>query len=55
MPKCWWICIDNNLLLDEKTWLDKDVYERENVSSNLPIKEINARIRYSFRAESFNE
>ncbi|QDP72192.1 DNA polymerase III subunit epsilon (plasmid) [Legionella israelensis] len=55
LPKCWWICIDNDLLIDEKTWLDNDVYERENASSNLPIKEINARIRYSFRAESFNE
>lgn len=52
LPKCWWACIDNNLLTDEKTWLDEEIYGKENASSNLPTKEINARIRYSFRAES---
>lgn len=52
LPKSWWTYVDTDLLCDEQSWLDAEIYESENASRTLPMKEINARIRYSFRAES---
>jgi DNA polymerase-3 subunit epsilon len=51
LPKCWWKIIDNDVLADEKTWLNAEIYGQENKSNTLPQSEINDRNRYSFRAE----
>lgn len=51
LPKCWWICVPNDLLLDEKNWLDETIYSQKGASDKLPQREISAKIRYSFRAE----
>lgn len=51
LPKCWWTIVDSDLLNDEKSWLDAEIYGRNNKSDSLPQKEITARNRYSFRAE----
>lgn len=52
LPKCWWICVKNECLLDEKQWLDKEIYGTKGKSEALPQMEITARHRYSFRATS---
>jgi len=51
LPKCWWICVPNELLAEERLWLDELIYGREGASSSIPQLEISARKRYSFRAE----
>ncbi|MFJ1269311.1 3'-5' exonuclease [Legionella lytica] len=51
LPKCWWKIIDNEVLTEEKTWLDTEIYKQENKSNTLPHNTITARNRYSFRAE----
>lgn len=51
LPKSWWTIVDNDALTDEKSWLDAEIYGRNNKSNALPQSEITARNRYSFRAE----
>lgn len=51
LPKCWWTVVDSDLLQDEKSWLDAEIYGCDDKSNSLPQKEITARNRYSFRAE----
>ncbi|KTD63574.1 putative exonuclease [Legionella santicrucis] len=51
IPKSWWTIIDNDVLAEEKAWLDTEIYKQTNKSSSLPQSEITARNRYSFRAE----
>jgi DNA polymerase-3 subunit epsilon len=51
LPKCWWITVTTEQLADEKSWLDEQIYCREGASESLPMLEINAFKRYSFRAE----
>lgn len=51
LPKSWWTIVDNDVLADEKAWLDAEIYRQENKSNTLPQSEITARNRYSFRAE----
>ena len=51
MPKCWWKTIDNESLSEERHWLDANIYGREGVSNKLKTLSINARVRYSYRAE----
>lgn len=50
LPKSWWICLPNELLADEKKWLDEMIYGKEGASNSIPQVEINARKRYSLRA-----
>ena len=52
LPKCWWIRVPNELLDDEKRWLDNEIYGRTGASDAIPQVEISARKRYSFRAET---
>ena len=52
LPKCWWTFVDNNALGEEKLWLDNAIFEQKNISNQLPMKEVNARVRYSFRAQA---
>ncbi len=54
LPKSWWIIVDNEMLSDEKAWLDAEIYGRDDKSNTLPQSEITARNRYSFRAELLN-
>ena len=54
LPKCWWVCLPNELLADEKRWLDDEIYGRNGASDTIPQCEISARKRYSFRAESID-
>lgn len=52
LPKCWWTFVDNDVLAEEQAWLDEQIYARENASQKVPMKEVNARTRYSFRAQT---
>lgn len=52
LPKCWWICLPNENLMDETRWLDEEVYNKPGIGDSLPQMEITARKRYSFRARS---
>jgi DNA polymerase-3 subunit epsilon len=54
LPKSWWIIVDNEVLADERKWLDAEIYGREDKSKTLPQSEITARNRYSFRTELLN-
>lgn len=54
LPKSWWKCLQNELLADEKKWLDETIYGRVGASESIPQIEINARKRYSFRAQSID-
>lgn len=49
-----WSIVDNDMLTDEKVWLDAEINGQDDKSNALPQKEITARNRYSFRAELFN-
>ncbi|MCW8472343.1 3'-5' exonuclease [Fluoribacter gormanii] len=51
LPKSWWAIVDNDVLAEEKAWLDAEIYGQANKSNSLPQSEITARNRYSFRAE----
>lgn len=51
LPKCWWVCVSNELLELEKSWLDEAIYGRARASDSIPQIEINARKRYSHRAQ----
>lgn len=51
LPKSWWICLSNELLADEKCWLDETIYGASGASDSIPQCEITTRKRYSFRAE----
>jgi DNA polymerase-3 subunit epsilon len=51
LPKSWWTIVDNDVLADEKAWLDAEIYRQENKSNTLPQSEITAKNRYSFRSE----
>ena len=51
LPKCWSICVPNELLGDEKQWLDEAIYNKSGASNSVPQIEITARKRYSFRAQ----
>lgn len=51
LPKTWWTIVDNDVLTEEKAWLDNEIYKQENKSNTLPQSEITARNRYSFRGE----
>jgi DNA polymerase-3 subunit epsilon len=51
LPKCWWICLSNESLVDEKKWLDEEIYNKSVASNSIPQIEITARKRYSFRAQ----
>ncbi len=56
---CRWCVIiivaHHELLSDEKTWLDTEIYSRDGKSDALPQNEITARKRYSFRAEAMEQ
>lgn len=54
LPKSWWKIIANELLADEKRWLDEAIYGKAGVSDTLPSAAITARNRYSFRAETID-
>lgn len=54
LPKSWWIIVDNDVLINEKAWLDAEIYGRDDKSNTLPQSEITAYTRYSFRAELLN-
>lgn len=51
LPKSWWISLSNELLIDEKLWLDDEIYGVSGASNSIPQIEITARKRYSFRAQ----
>lgn len=51
IPKCWWTTVNKDKLSDEKAWLDESVYGKPCASALLPQIEVNARNRYSERAE----
>jgi len=51
LPKCWWICVQNEFLDAEKNWLDDEIYNSSGASDSILKIEITARKRYSFRAE----
>lgn len=51
LPKCWWTVIKNEDYADECLWLDSEIYGRDNASASLPMIEISAHKRYSWRAE----
>lgn len=51
LPKSWWICLSNELLVDEKQWLDEQIYNKSGASDSVPKIEITARKRYSYRAQ----
>lgn len=51
LPKSWWISLSNELLVDEKLWLDDEIYGVSGASNSIPQIEITARKRYSFRAQ----
>lgn len=51
LPKGWWICLPNELIHDEKRWLDEEIYNSEGASASIPQCEVTARKRYSYRAE----
>ena len=53
LPKCWWIIVSSEDLNAEKLWLDEQIYTGEQASASLPMIEITAFKRYSFRAEQF--
>lgn len=55
LPKGWWLCLPNELLADEKQWLDQEIYSIEGASDSLPQCEITARKRYSYRAEELGQ
>ena len=54
LPKCWWTTISDELLEEEKIWLDNEIYQRYGAFNQLPTLEISAYNRYSFRAESLS-
>ena len=51
LPQCWWICLPNELLANEKNWLDEAIYGKTGASDLVPQLEVTARTRYSFRAQ----
>jgi len=51
LPKCWWTCVPQELINDEKRWLDEEIYCTPGASDKVPQLEINALKRYSLRAE----
>lgn len=51
LPKCWRIIVANDQLDAEQGWLDNEIYGRPGASKTLPMLEINAFKRYSYRAE----
>lgn len=51
LPKSWWITLSNELLIDEKLWLDDEIYGVSGASNSIPQIEITARKRYSFREQ----
>lgn len=51
LPKAWWICLPNEMIADEKRWLDTEIYGREGASAKIPQSQVTAKNRYSFRAE----
>lgn len=53
LPKCWWIRLANELVEEEKQWLDETIYSKTGASERIPQREITAKTRYSFRAEKF--
>lgn len=52
LPKGWYCVIANDLLTEEKQWLDREIYGRTGVGEQLPQLDITARTRYSFRAQT---
>jgi len=54
LPKCWWKCIPNESLADEKLWLDDEIYGSTGAGDSLPQLEISAHKKYSYRAEQMN-
>ena len=54
LPKSWWISVPNDLLNDEKHWLDEEIYCSPGASDKIPQAEITARKRYSYRAEELS-
>lgn len=50
LPKCWWICISNELIEEERRWLDAEIYGDVGASLEIPQCEITAKKRYSYRA-----
>lgn len=54
LPKCWWTIVRNEDLAAEQVWLDEEIYGREHASASLPMTEIGAYKRYSWRAEQFD-
>jgi len=51
LPKCWWTCVPNEALQEEKEWLDETIYESSGRSNSIPQATITAYKRYSLRAE----
>ena len=51
LPKCWWTCVPNEALQEEKAWLDETIYESSGRSNSIPQATITAHKRYSLRAE----
>ena len=51
LPKCWWTVVSNEMLNEEKKWLDDEIYGRAGVADSIPTMEISAFKRYSYRAE----
>lgn len=54
LPKCWWTIIANEAFADEAAWLDEQIYGREHAAASLPVLEISAHKRYSWRAEQMD-
>ena len=50
LPKCWWRCVSQEEVDQEQSWLAEEIFGQMTIVDKLPTKEINARIRYSFRA-----
>lgn len=51
LPKGWYAVMANDKLMDEKHWLDTEIYGRAGASNRLPQRVITARTRYSYRAQ----
>lgn len=51
LPKAWWTTLTNDQLEQELSWLDEVIYGYQGAAKRLPKVEINARKRYSIRAQ----
>lgn len=54
LPKGWWTIVAEDNVEEESAWLNDEIFDKTNHADSLPRKKINARNRYSPRAEIFD-